>query len=454
MPELNIDGLVGPTHNYAGLSYGNLASQNNLGQIANPKAAALQGLGKMRTLIKLGVPQAVMPPHERPFIPMLKALGFSGSDKQILKSVWDDNPSLLANHSSASSMWTANAATVSPSMDCQDSRVHLTPANLSAMPHRSIEAVTTRRLLSLIFKDETHFKVHHPLPAQEVFGDEGAANHNRLSAEHEKQGVELFVYGRKGLDRQSQKTRFPGRQTHEASAAIARKHGLTENNTVFAQQSSVAIDAGAFHNDVVCVTNGNVMFYHEDAFVDDEGVRDELRRKSASYEFDPIFLQASRKELPLADAVKSYIFNSQIVTLPNGSMALILPKDAEENQTSNKFVMQCLEEDNPITHAHFLDLRQSMSNGGGPACLRLRVQLTPKELASIHQPVLMTSPKLDRLETWVNKHYRDRLIATDLADPNFMDETRVALDELTKILDMGSFYPFQCNQSPDWNDND
>lgn len=452
MPELNIDGLVGPTHNYAGLSYGNLASQNNLGRTANPKAAALQGLSKMRTLIGLGVPQAVMPPQERPFFPNLKKIGFSGSDKQILNAVWQDNPALLANHCSASSMWTANAATVSPSMDCRDSRVHFTPANLSAMPHRSIEAATTRRLLKLFFKDDDLFKIHEPLPSQEIFGDEGAANHNRLSAGHERQGVELFVYGRKGLDRRSQQTRFPGRQTLEASAAITRNHQLSKANTVFAQQNPLAIDAGAFHNDVVCVTNGNVILHHEDAFVQNDAVREELLRKSSRHEFEPIFLQADRSELSLSDAVKSYIFNSQIVTLKNGDMALILPKDAEENQASSRFVAKCIEQDNPITHAHYLDLRQSMSNGGGPACLRLRVQLTPKELDSIHKPIIMTIEKLDQLEKWVNKHYRDRLLASDLADPNFVLETHVALDALTKILEMGSFYHFQYNTSPHWSE--
>ena len=48
--EFNFDGLVGPSHNYAGLSFGNVASFSNVKSASNPKQAALQGLAKMRAL--------------------------------------------------------------------------------------------------------------------------------------------------------------------------------------------------------------------------------------------------------------------------------------------------------------------------------------------------------------------------------------------------------------------
>lgn len=454
MPELNIDGLVGPTHNYAGLSYGNLASQNNQGHAANPKAAALQGLRKMRWLVNMGIPQAVMPPHERPFLPQLRRLGFQGSDKDILQTAVNSNPILFANHCSASSMWTANAATVSPSTDCEDKKLHFTPANLSAMLHRSIEHTTTTRMLKLIFRDETHFQVHDALPAQPVYGDEGAANHNRLSSNHTKAGLELFIYGRRGSAARSAKTQFPSRQTSEACQAIIRRHKLRTENVIIAKQNQRAIDAGAFHNDVVCVTNGNVMLYHQDAFDDLTALQDEIKRKSDPLGFLPIFLQANKDEMPLTDAISSYVFNSQIITLLNGEMALILPKEAEQNAASYRFIQKCLADNNPITQTHYLDLKQSMSNGGGPACLRLRVQMTSQELSAIHQPVIMTHKKIDRLEEWVKAHYRDRLETADLADPDLLNETRSALDELTQILEMGSFYHFQEEDNSHWNDDE
>ena len=42
------DGLAGTTHSYAGLSAGNLAAMPHAGQLGNPRAAALEGLAKMR----------------------------------------------------------------------------------------------------------------------------------------------------------------------------------------------------------------------------------------------------------------------------------------------------------------------------------------------------------------------------------------------------------------------
>ena len=228
--EINFDGLVGPTHNYGGLSHGNLASSKNRGRVSNPRAAALQGLGKMRKLLSLGLAQGLLPPQERPFIPALRALGYQGRDGQVLEAAFKDSPALVANVSAASSMWTANAATVSSSSNTSDGRVHITPANLIAMPHRAFEATQSRRTLSAIFKDETHFCVHPLLAANPLFGDEGAANHNRLASSHGAKGLELFVYGRQVLAG-AHNLKFPARQTLEASQAIARLHGLDPART-------------------------------------------------------------------------------------------------------------------------------------------------------------------------------------------------------------------------------
>ncbi|MBV8781268.1 MAG: N-succinylarginine dihydrolase, partial [Phycisphaerae bacterium] len=133
--EYNFDGIVGPTHNYAGLSPGNLASARNKQSVSNPRAAALEGLAKMRLLHDLGVPQAVLPPQERPHVATLHALGFNGSDHQVIKRAFAVDPTLVAACTSASAMWAANAATVSPSADTADHRIHFTAANLCGLLH-------------------------------------------------------------------------------------------------------------------------------------------------------------------------------------------------------------------------------------------------------------------------------------------------------------------------------
>ena len=110
--EVNFDGLVGPTHNYAGLALGNVASMRHGGLEANPREAALQGLAKMKSLMDAGYAQGVLPPQQRPDLGALRALGFSGSDERVLARAAGEAPQILRAVCSASSMWTANAATV------------------------------------------------------------------------------------------------------------------------------------------------------------------------------------------------------------------------------------------------------------------------------------------------------------------------------------------------------
>ena len=440
--EMNFDGLVGPTHNYAGLSRGNIASAKHKGQAANPRAAALQGLAKMRRLMALGIPQAVLPPQERPYVPGLRALGFTGSDALVLETAFAHSPALVANYSSASSMWTANAATVTPGADSADGRVHFTPANLTAMPHRALEDMQTQRALSMIFNDVNHFAVHAPLAHTALLGDEGAANHNRLCGAHGEAGLELFIYGRDALGEKTD-LKFPGRQTLQASEAVARSHGLKAANALFHPQNPVAINAGAFHNDVVCVSNGPVLFFHEQAFADVAALETALMAKSKPLGFTPQFIMADANSVPLGDVISSYLFNSQLVTLPSGEMALILPSQVEETLSTKAFVDGVLAGDNPIAQAHYLNLRQSMANGGGPACLRLRVVLGSAQQAALHAGVVMTPAKIYELENWVKIHYRDRVELEDLGDAKFLTETRDALDGLTKLLDLPNLYDFQ-----------
>jgi succinylarginine dihydrolase len=441
--ELNFDGLVGPTHNYAGLSVGNVASSNNAQTASNPKMAALQGLQKMRFVRDLGLKQALLPPHARPALDTLRLLGYRGGTAGILQKVARDNPVLLATCYSSSNMWTANAATVSPSADTTDGKVHFTPANLANKLHRSIEHVTTSALLRKIFADTNHFAHHPALPTHDSLGDEGAANHTRFASHHGADGVEFFVFGKYACDgSKPAPTRYPARQTYEASTAVARLHGLRNEKTVFAQQNPAAIDAGVFHNDVIAVGNGNTLLYHEQAFLDTEAVFAELQKKFGDDTLH--FIKIAESEVTVAEAVQTYLFNSQLLSLPDGGMALVAPIECEENQAvAARVKAMCEDSNNPVNTAHYLDVRESMKNGGGPACLRLRVALTEAELAAMHQGVLLSDALYGKLVAWVEKHYRDRLTTADLADPHLAEESYRALDELTQILELGAIYPFQ-----------
>lgn len=440
--EVNFDGIVGPTHNYSGLSYGNTASQNNRSKTSNPREAALQGLEKMKFLADKGLKQAVLPPQERPFLPILRQIGFTGTDQTIIKNVYNQAPHLLTAVSSAACMWTANAATVSPSIDSNDNKLHITAANLADKFHRSIEAATTSRILRTIFKNPDYFTHHAPLPAGLYFADEGAANHTRFCRSHAERGVQLFVFGRYAFKPNPKAPKkFPARQTYEASEAISRMHALDVNRTIFAQQNPEAIDAGAFHNDVISVGNENVFFFHEQAFLDKEKLLEEIQHKCG---MDMVFLEVPAKEISLPEAISSYLFNSQLISMQNSSMALIAPIECQENHKIKSFIDSLIKtKDNPISEVHFLNLRQSMQNGGGPACLRLRVVLTPEELKAAHQGVFLTNDLYLKLKQWIMNNYRDRLTLDDLADPQLYEEGKRALDELTQILHLGSMYSFQ-----------
>ena len=433
--EVNFDGLVGPTHNYAGLSRGNLASQRSRHAESNPRAAALEGLAKMKLLSDLGVKQAVLPPHERPDVSALRRLGFTGSDADVLWKAKQADPVLLATYCSASAMWAANAATVSPSADTADGRVHFTPANLVSQRHRSLEPETAGRVLSAIFTDPHHF-AHHP-PVTASWGDEGAANHLRLAPQHGVPGVEVFVYGRSASEFPPAGS-FPRRQVKSASEEVVRRHGLEQERVWYARQCDAAVDHGAFHNDVVSVANENLLLYHEQAFADPRPMRDRLSQHVPGF----VPLEVSAAELPLEDAVKTYLFNSQVVTQPDGTMSLIAPAECEEHEGTRRVVQRLLAAGTRLRSVHYVNVRQSMCNGGGPACLRLRVVLTEEELARVAPGVILTTALFGRLTEWVIRHYRDRLSPDDLADPALLDESRRALDELTRLLGLAKIYAF------------
>ncbi|MHA7901113.1 MAG: N-succinylarginine dihydrolase [Henriciella sp.] len=431
--EVNFDGLIGPSHNYGGMSDGNLASQKNAGDVSNPREAALQGLEKMRLLVRAGFVQGVLPPLERPNLGFLVDAGFTGSTAEMIEAASKRAPRLLKAAYSASSMWTANAATVSPSSDTSDGRLHLTAANLSSMLHRSIEHPETVSALASIFGSEDQFSVHAALPMHADFADEGAANHVRLCGDHGGVGVELFVYGREAGE---SVIGFPARQTKLASESIARGHNLTPDRTVFARQAAKAINAGAFHNDVVCVGTLDTLFFHEFAFEDTNETLAALREASKGlFELKPVMVPEA--EVPLEDAIRAYLFNSQLLQWPGEDrLVLLAPLETQETDSTRAFCERMVAGNDPIGRVQFVDVRQSMRNGGGPACLRLRVVMTAEERAACHQGVLLDEAKIDALQDVVRATYRDRLSASDLADPKFVDECLTAREGLLNVLDL------------------
>ena len=415
--EINFDGLIGPTHNYAALSFGNLASASNAGATSRPRDAALQGLAKMRFAMSLGLTQGFLLPLERPNTPWLRALGFAGSDAQVCAAAHSADPRLFAQACSASSMWTANAGTVSPASDCGDGRTHVSIANLSRMTHRSIEHSETEAQLRLAFAHPA-FAVHAAVPA--TFGDEGAANHMRLTARHGEPGVEVFVYGEEG-------GKFPARQNRRASEAVARRHGLAPERTLFVAQSQTAIDAGAFHNDVVAVANENVLFAHEQAFADGGQLKADLARLLPQ----TVVVEVPASAVSLADAIRSYLFNSQLVTLPDGSMALILPMEAHDCAPVKAYLDTLVAGNGPIRAVHYVQVRESMRNGGGPACLRLRVVADP---ATIDPRFLLDAAKADRLEALIAAHWPEAIGPDDLGNPALWDQAWAARRALLTSL--------------------
>jgi len=409
--EINFDGIVGPSHNYAGLSLGNLASTRNAGHVSQPRAAALEGVAKMRANLALGLVQGLFLPHPRPNHAWLAELG---------TTIEQSEPALAANAMSAAAMWAANAATVSPSPDTADLRCHLTVANLRTMPHRSHEWSATLAQLRIAFGDDRQFVVHSPIPP--AFGDEGAANHMRLAPAHGEPGVQIFVYGVSG-------GAFPARQHSQASKAIARLHRLDPARTLFAEQSEQAIAAGAFHNDVVAVANGPLLFAHENAFAERDRLIAECERLVPDFEL----VEVPDSAVPLADAISSYLFNAQLVTPPAGETTLIVPSEARETASVWNWLQRHLAANGPIRRVEVVDVRQSMANGGGPACLRLRVVADP---ATVDPRFLVDQTKLDLIADIVERHWPAEIHSDNLQEPTLIRDIETARRALLDALDL------------------
>ena len=417
--EVNFDGLVGPTHNYAGLAHGNIHSVNNKSKPSNPREAALQGLDKMKLMYDLGYKQCIIPPQERPLL-----------------NDYDDYQNMAIN-SSASSMWVANSSTIAPSADTKNNKLNLLTANLNFTHHRRIEAPQTHTILNKIFNDTSKFLIHSPLDSDGTLDDEGAANHTRFCNSYDEEGLHFFVYGRSQKNSEESPTKYPARQTLEASQKVAEN--LQIKNAVFAQQSAESIDAGVFHHDVIGVGNKNLYFYHEKALANEN---ETLQNLQDNFNGDLKFIKVKESEVPLATAVDTYLFNSQLVEYNDGHL-LLAPIRCRRNALVRKYIQSIVGKNKDIKKIRYINLEQSLHNGGGPACLRLRVSMNQTEFDSIHQKIIFTDELHLKLRKWVKQYYEGNLIYEDLFVPSFIQKCYDGLSELTEILDLKQMYPFQ-----------
>ncbi len=412
--EAQIDRVVGPTHHFGGLGVGNVASKMHAGQASNPQAAAFQGLDKMRLVAGLGVPQLILPPQPRPDFHLLTAFGYRGTPAEILQNVLDDDPSVLSAAASCSAMWTANAATVTPSCDSDQGTLMMTVANLSASLHRSIEATVTRKELGRLFN--TGVEVRDALPGGASMRDEGAANHMRLSSPDGQFGVNVFVHG----DGQPEPHLHWPRQTLATGKAIARGHGLKENDVFHLKQHPDAIDAGAFHNDVVAMSHQDLLIHHESAFAPES--RSEMSRLQSRFQEvveRPLrVLSIASDELTLEDAINTYFFNSQVISTSNSgktSWSILCPVQVQRHTGANQLIQRLCAED-VFDAVHFVDLGQSMDGGGGPACLRLRVPISKHKLVRLAESAFWTETLDSDLRDIISDRYPRKLQLADLAD--------------------------------------
>ena len=437
MPELQLDGLLAPSHHFGALSFGNRASMSNRGVASNPRAAALQALDKMAFVMRLGVPQAVLPPLFRPDLNFLQQCGFTGSTEIILKTAAAQEPYLLSLAQSCSFTWTANCATCIPSADSEDGKCHLIAANLWSTPHRALEGQARADMLRHIFSKQPFLQVHDPLPMSRALADEGAANHHRFINSETDRGVHVFVHGDAyGIPKNLKAKKFPARQNKQAQFAVARLGQLRSGQSFYVTQNPKAIDAGAFHNDVVFAGDHQRLLLHESALIDQQACQAAFEAACPGLKLEVV----GKRALSLEESVHCYLFNAQLVSNDQETV-MIVPQQCEQSRP--KRVLDRLLAHDFVDRVHYLDLSQSMQGGGGPACLRLRIPLTQDELSQIPQGIVLTEDKLASLKQWVEKHFRESLSTEDLADPQLFHETQTALDSLTQLLDIGSVYAFQ-----------
>lgn len=431
--EVNLDSLIGLGHHFGGLSPGNLASTTHKNELSNPQAAALQGLEKAWLLQTITSRQLLLPPLLRPHESLLQTAGFIGSYESAMARALEVEPDLVSAIWSSSFVWTANLGIFTPSCDSASGKSHLTLANLCTNLHRSLES--GERFESLQKWLSGAINVHAPLPSSLSLADEGAANHTRFfSLTNPECGLHHFVYGLspEGTPHSQKTSIYPARQSLRAAQWIARRHELIENHVMYTQQNPNVIDQGVFHNDVICTGHGSFLLCHEQAFVHGMNEVDLLRRRFQELTGDALCVElVSSQQLSVELAVKTYLFNSQLVLTPQGPVIIAALECERHPQTYT--LLQDLKQRWSLAGLYFVDLTQSMHNGGGPACLRLRLPMKPSQyqkLSAFH----LTPKRYQQLKTLIEKDYPTQLTKSMLIDKSYRDHAVAVQEKILQIF--------------------
>jgi succinylarginine dihydrolase len=206
-------------------------------------------------------------------------------------------------------------------------------------------------------------------------------------------------------------------------------HLLDPARTLFTEQSEAAIAAGAFHNDVVAVANERVLFAHEQAFADKGALLDACERLVPGFDY----VEVPAAEVPLEDAIRSYLFNAQLVTPPDCQPTLIVPTEARETPSVWRWIERHVAGNGPIRRVEVVDVRQSMANGGGPACLRLRVVADP---ATVDPRFIADAAKLDLIADVIRREWPEQIHNDELQQPRLIAQIEQARAALLQALDL------------------
>ncbi|SEI00219.1 succinylarginine dihydrolase [Rheinheimera pacifica] len=422
--QLNISELPGPTFMYSGLSKDNVASVQNKHLVANPLKFAQLSLQRMRLLLDEGVPQVIFPPHRRPDMQALEVCGFTGDMSHMISSADKFSNGYLESLLAASSVWTANAATVTPSADSEDGKVHITTANLNSHYHRSIEASQTHAKLARLFSDDKFFCLHQALPGHSRFSDEGAANHMRFHVEAENRGLNVFVYSNDPDNPEF----VQGRQTLWASKAICQLHALPDSKVLLQKQSKEAISRGIFHNDIISMNSHDLLVFHQQAYEDHESLIEKLMAQGICC------VEIKAEEFSLEHALKTYFFNSEFISGKDGGLVLVMSKSCQHDAKVQVQLDRIQTAYSKEIKTMYVDLDDSLRNGGGPACLRLRVQLNQEQFSAIPSQFLLTQNKLEALQEVVTRFYRESLSYEDVLTEIFQRNLQPVYTKLEQIL--------------------
>ncbi|HEV3117360.1 MAG TPA: N-succinylarginine dihydrolase, partial [Gemmataceae bacterium] len=255
---------------------------------------------------------------------------------------------------------------------------------------------------------------------------------------HGGPGVHLFVYGRDAVTAAPSPHRFRARQTRQASRAVCRQNRLATGQLIFAQQNPEAVDAGVFHNDVIATSHRDIFFFHECAYVNTPGVIERICDTFTAVTGGRLrLIEVGAAELPLELAVRSYLFNSQLVTAPDGRTILVAPTECHRIPRVRNYLEALTSRPAcPIDSVEFVEVNQSMRGGGGPACLRLRVPLTAAQLRSLGGNVLLTDALFERLVRTVSETYPESVSFADLSNGDFLETCRAATARIYAVLEL------------------